>query len=148
YRSWDLKTSDLDRVREWKKDFEAQLRLGNVARFLYICFPNVKRAAATTKTLNQFKFRPQTTPCLGRILEIISHSAVWKDSLVLVVEDDAQNGSDHVDATRTIAFAAGPYVKRGAVVSDRYDQLSMLRTIELLLGLRSSNLSEQRAAPM
>jgi len=65
-----------------------------------------------------------------------------------VVEDDAQNGPDHVDATRTIAFAAGPYVKRGAVVSDRYDQLSMLRTIEILLGLKPLNSSEQLAAPM
>jgi hypothetical protein len=67
---------------------------------------------------------------------------------VLVVEDDAQNGPDHVDATRTLAFAAGPYVKRGAVVNDRYDQLSMLRTIELVLGLKSLNAAEQLAAPM
>jgi hypothetical protein len=65
-----------------------------------------------------------------------------------VVEDDAQNGADHVDATRTIAFAAGPYVKRGAVVGDRYDQLSMLRTIELVLGLKPLNAAEQLAAPM
>ena len=67
---------------------------------------------------------------------------------MLVVEDDAQNGPDHVDATRTVAFAAGPYVKRGAVVSDRYDQLSMLRTIERALGLKSLNAAEQLAAPM
>jgi hypothetical protein len=53
-----------------------------------------------------------------------------------------------VDATRTVAFAAGPYVKRDAVVSDRYDQLSMLRTIELVLGLKSLNAAEQLAAPM
>src|SRR4029453_14130502 len=100
------------------------------------------------KNLNAFQFMAQNDAALGQILEIISHSPVWKSSLVLVVEDDAQNGSDHVDATRTVALAAGPYVKRGAVVSDRYDQLSMLRTIELALGLRSSNLAEQKAAPM
>jgi len=63
-------------------------------------------------------------------------------------EDDAQNGPDHVDATRTIAFAAGPYVKRGALVGDRYDQLSMLRTIEILLGLKPLNSNEAMAAPM
>ena len=90
----------------------------------------------------------QNDAALGRVVETISHSSIWKESLILVVEDDAQNGPDHVDATRTVAFAAGPYVKRDAVVSDRYDQLSMLRTIEVLLGLNSLNLSERLAVPM
>ncbi len=148
FRSWDLKVSDLDRVKEWKKDFEAQLRTGKVAQLHYIWLPNDHTDGARTRYLNAFQFMAQNDAALGRVLEIISHSPVWKDSLVLVVEDDAQNGADHVDATRTIAFAAGPYVKRGAVVSDRYDQLSMLRTIELLLGLRSPNLGSQKAAPM
>src|SRR5205814_9243652 len=67
---------------------------------------------------------------------------------MLVEEDDEQNGPDHVDATRSIAFAAGPYVKRNALVSDRYDQLSMLRTIELLLGLKPLNLTDSMAVPM
>jgi YVTN family beta-propeller protein len=148
FRSWDLKVSDLDRVREWKKDFETQLRLGKVAQLHYIWLPNDHTDGSRTRYLNAFQFMAQNDAALGRIMEIISHSPVWKDSLVLVVEDDAQNGPDHVDATRTIAFAAGPYVKRGTVVSDLYDQLSMLRTIELLLELRSSNLGSLKAAPM
>ncbi|HEX9424672.1 MAG TPA: hypothetical protein VF899_15655 [Pyrinomonadaceae bacterium] len=148
FRSWDLKYSDLDRVREWKEDFETQIRLGNVAQLNYIWLPNDHTDGANTKILNAFEFVAQNDAALGRIVEIISHSSVWRDSLILVVEDDAQNGPDHVDATRTIAFAAGPYVKRGVLVSDRHDQLSMLRTIELLLGLRSLNSAEQLAAPM
>ena len=148
YRSWDLKVSDLDRVREWKKDFETQLRLGKVAQLHYIWLPNDHTDGPRTQILNPFQFMAQNDAALGKIIEVISHSPVWRDSLVLVVEDDAQNGADHVDATRTIAFAAGPYVKRGAVVSDRYDQLSMLHTIELALGLRSTNLLSQKAAPM
>lgn len=148
YRSWDLKYSDLDRVMAWKKDFDAQLQQGKVAAFNYIWLPNDHTDGAKTNILNAFQFVAQNDAALGRLLEIISHSPIWKDSLILVVEDDAQNGPDHVDATRTIAFAAGPYVKRGAVVSDRYDQLSMLRTIELLLGLKPLNSSEQLAAPM
>ena len=148
YRSWDLKVSDLDRVRAWQDDFEAQLKSGRVPQLHYIWLPNDHTDGNTNKILDPFQFVAQNDAALGRILEIISHSAVWKDSLVLVVEDDAQNGPDHVDATRTIAFAAGPYVKRGAVVSDRYDQLSLLRTIELALGLKSLNSAEQLAAPM
>ena len=65
-----------------------------------------------------------------------------------MIEDDAQNGPDHVDATRTVAFAAGPYVRRGVVVSDRYDQLSLLRTMGLILGFHPLNLGDGLAAPM
>jgi hypothetical protein len=148
FRSWDLKYSDLDRVNAWKQDFEAQLRSGRVAQLSYIWLPNDHTDGVKTKLLNPYQFVAQNDAALGRVVEIISHSPIWKDSLILVVEDDSQNGPDHVDATRTTAFAAGPYVKRGAVVSDRYDQLSMLRTIELALGLKSLNSAEQLAAPM
>ncbi|HXD30227.1 MAG TPA: bifunctional YncE family protein/alkaline phosphatase family protein [Pyrinomonadaceae bacterium] len=148
YRSWDLKYSDLDRFKTWKLDFDSQLKSGQVAQLHYIWLPNDHTDGANSKTMNPFEFMAQNDAALGRIVQTISDSPIWKQSLILIEEDDAQNGPDHVDATRTIAFAAGPYVKRGAVISDRYDQLSMLRTIELLLGLRSLNLSEQVAVPM
>jgi hypothetical protein len=148
FRSWDLKTSDLDRVREWKKDFEAQMRLGHFAQFNYIWLPNDHTDGANTKVLDAFQFVAQNDVALGRVIETISRSPIWKQSLILVEEDDAQNGPDHVDATRTIAFAAGPFVKRHALVSDRYDQLSMLRTVELVLGLKPLNLTDAMAVPM
>jgi YVTN family beta-propeller protein len=148
YRSWDLKYSDLDRVKAWKTDFETQLKLGRVAQLHYIWLPNDHTDGANSKVLDPFQYMAQNDAALGRMVEIISHSPIWKESLILVEEDDAQNGPDHVDATRTVALVAGPFVKRGVVVSDRYDQLSMLRTIELLLGLKSLNLGEQMAVPM
>ena len=148
YRSWDLSYSDLDRVRAWKADFARQIQSGRVAQFQYIWLPNDHTNGASTKLLNPFQFVAQNDAALGRIIETISHSAVWKDSLILVEEDDAQNGPDHVDATRTVALAASPFVKRGAVVSDRYDQISMLRTVEMLLGLDPLNLNDRLAVPM
>lgn len=148
YRSWDLKHSDLDRYKSWKMDFDTQVKSGQVAQLHYIWLPNDHTDGANSKTMDPFQYMAQNDAALGRIVQTISHSPIWKQSLILIEEDDAQNGPDHVDATRTVAFAVGPYVKRGAVVSDRYDQLSMLRTIELLLGLRSMNLSEQVAVPM
>ena len=148
FRSWDLKTSDLDRVREWRKDFETQVRLGHVAQFHYIWLPNDHTDGGNKKILDAYQFVAQNDTALGRVIETIARSPIWKQSVILVEEDDAQNGPDHVDATRTIAFAAGPYVKRNAVVSDRYDQLSMLRTIELLLGLKPLNLTDSMAVPM
>ena len=148
YRSWDLKTSDLDRVREWRKDFETQVRLGHVAQFHYIWLPNDHTDGGSKKILDAYQFLAQNDTALGRVIETIARSPIWKQAVILVEEDDAQNGPDHVDATRSIAFAAGPYVKRNAVVSDRYDQLSMLRTIELLLGLKPLNLTDSMAVPM
>ncbi len=148
YRSWDLRVSDLDRVKAWKEDFETQLRSGKVAQLHYIWLPNDHTDGANETILNAFQFMAQNDAALGRLVETISHSPIWRQSLILIEEDDAQNGPDHVDGTRTVAFAIGPYVKRGQVVSDRYDQLSMLRTIELFLGLNPLNLGDRLAVPM
>src|SRR5262249_13294231 len=70
------------------------------------------------------------------------------NTLIFVIEDDAQNGPDHVDAHRSIAYVIGPYVKQGAVVSERYTTVSMVKTIEAVLGLTSSSLFSAVAAPM
>jgi hypothetical protein len=148
YRSWDLSYSDLDRVRAWKADFEKQVQLGRVAALHYIWLPNDHTGGTDKKYLKPDELIAQNDAALGLIVETIARSPIWKESLVLVTEDDAQNGPDHVDATRTVGLAAGPYVKRGALVGDRYDQLSMLRTIEMLLGLSPLNLNDKMAVPM
>jgi hypothetical protein len=85
---------------------------------------------------------------LGEILEAVSHSKFWKECAFFIVEDDAQDGPDHVDAHRTCAFVAGPYVRRGIVDSTMYDQCSMLRTIELILGLPPLSQFDAAATPM
>jgi YVTN family beta-propeller protein len=148
YRSWDLSYSDLDRVRAWKTDFEKQVQRGSIAALHYIWLPNDHTGGTDKKYLKPDELIAQNDAALGLIVETIARSPIWKESLVLVTEDDAQNGPDHVDATRTVGLAAGPYVKRRAVVGDRYDQLSMLRTIEILLGLSPLNLNDKMAVPM
>ncbi len=148
YSSWDLSVSDFERAAAWREDFNKQLRSGKVAQFSYLWLPNDHTAGSDTKILNPYQFVAQNDAALGRIVETISHSPIWRESLILVEEDDAQNGPDHVDATRTVALAVSPYVKRNAIVSDRYDQLSALRTIEMLLGLNSLNLNDRTAVPM
>ncbi len=85
---------------------------------------------------------------LGQIVDEISHSSIWNSSLILVMEDDSQDGADHVDAHRIPALAISPFAKRGAVVHTRYDQLSMLRTAEIVMGLKPLNLAEALAVPM
>lgn len=148
YRSWDLNHSDLDRFAAWRADFQKRVKAGTLPRFNYLWLPNDHTNGADTKIRTPQQFVAQNDAALGLIVETISRSPAWRDSLILVEEDDAQNGPDHVDATRIVAFAAGPYVKRGAVVHDRYDQLSALRTVGLLLGFRPLNLNDRMAVPM
>ncbi len=149
YRSWDLAYSDLDRVKVWKADFENQVNSKHsVPQFTYIWLPNDHTAGTDPHSSSPQEFVAQNDAALGLILDTISHSPIWKESLILVTEDDAQDGPDHVDATRTVGLAAGPYVRRGAVVGDRYDQLSMLRTMEVLLGLDPMNQNDALAVPM
>jgi len=148
YHYWDLGYSDLQRFQEWKIDFNRQLQSKNVAALHYIWLPNDHTAGTNPKYPNAKQLLAQNDAALGEIIKTISHSPIWANSLILVTEDDAQNGPDHVDATRTVGLAAGPYVRRGSIVSDSYDQLSMLRTIGLVLGLDPLNLNDALAVPM
>ncbi|HTK74273.1 MAG TPA: alkaline phosphatase family protein, partial [Gemmataceae bacterium] len=85
---------------------------------------------------------------LGRIVEGISKSKFWKESLILVIEDDSAIGLDHVDGHRTVAFCISPYTRRGAVVSENYNHPSLLRTMELVLGLPAMNRFDRTATRM
>jgi hypothetical protein len=85
---------------------------------------------------------------VGLFMEYLSKSPVWKESVVFIVEDDAQNGPDHVDAHRTTAYVAGPHVKRGFVDHTMYSTSSMLRTMELILGLPPMSQYDAAATPM
>jgi hypothetical protein len=85
---------------------------------------------------------------LGRVVEAVSKSKFWKDTAIFVVEDDAQNGPDHVDAHRSVALVISPYTKRGQVDSTMYSTSSMLRTMELILGLKPMSQFDAAARPM
>jgi hypothetical protein len=85
---------------------------------------------------------------LGRIVDGISHSKFWKDTLILVIEDDSQMSLDHVDGHRTVAFCVSPYTRRGGVVSEMYNHNSFARTIELVLGLPPMTRFDKTATPL
>ena len=85
---------------------------------------------------------------LGRIVESLSHSSFWKSMAILVVEDDAQNGVDHIDGHRTVALVASPFARRGVIDSTFYSQPSMVKTIELMLGLPALTLFDLVATDM
>ncbi len=149
FLGWDLTYSDLKRVAVWQDDFKRQLRENRVFPFQYLWLPNDHTAGLDPHSLNPYQFVAQNDAAMGAVLDTLSKSPIWKESLVVVIEDDSQNGPDHVDAMRSFCLAAGPYVKRGGVVvSDLYDQLSLLRTIELILGIDPLNMNDGLAVPM
>jgi len=148
YPTWNLAFSDLDRAAIWRRDFEAAVKENRVPSFSYLWLPNDHTAGVNPSFLNPYQLVAQNDAALGQIIAAISSSPIWNESLIVVMEDDAQNGPDHIDATREVALLAGPSVKRGVVVSDRFDQLSALRTVELILGLDPMHLGDALAAPM
>jgi hypothetical protein len=85
---------------------------------------------------------------LGRVIERIANGKAAQSTLIFVIEDDAQNGADHVDARRSVALVVGPYVRQGALVSTRYTTINVLRTIESVLGLKPLGLNDALASPM
>src|SRR3954471_23794941 len=85
---------------------------------------------------------------VGKIVEAVARSKVWNSFAIFIIEDDAQNGPDHVDSHRTAGLVISPYVKRGVVDSTMYSQVSMLRTMELILGLPPLTQYDAGATPM
>ena len=85
---------------------------------------------------------------LGLLVQAVANSRYAADTLIIVTEDDVQDGPDHVDSHRGTAFVVGPYVKQGAVVSTRYSQVNVLRTIEDILGTQHINLNTAFQRPM
>jgi DNA-binding beta-propeller fold protein YncE len=139
---------DASRFNCFNTRFQAQLAANAVPTFNYLSLP-----LDHTEGLSPGKRTPDADIAdndwaLGQIVDTISHSSIWNSSLILVVEDDSQNGADHVDAHRIPALAISPYTQQGAVVHDRYDQLSFLRTLEIISGLPSLNLGEVLAVPL
>lgn len=151
FRGFDQRFPDYWRFKEWEREFDDFVRNGNLPEleFLRIAhdhFGDFNEAIDGVNTVE--KEMADNDYALGMLAEKISHSPYAKDTLIFVIEDDAQNGPDHVDAHRSIAYVIGPYVKQRAVVSARYSTVSMLRTIEEVLGIKPMGLNDALQAPM
>ncbi|MGC1390547.1 MAG: beta-propeller fold lactonase family protein [Bacteroidales bacterium] len=135
FTSWDLSVRDTVRFRQWKNDFDSLLAIDDLPRFNSLRFPNDHTEGLSLNKPTPFAHVADNDLAVGMFVDYLSHSRVWKNSLVIIVEDDAQNGPDHVDAHRSTAYLAGGFVKQGFVDHTVYTTTSLLRTIELILGL-------------
>jgi YVTN family beta-propeller protein len=145
---WDLDYSDIQRYQDWEKEFSAYEANGLLPAFQTIKLPNDHTEGSRAGKLTPRAFVAQNDQALGMIVDRISHSGYWGTSAIFVVEDDAQNGPDHVDAHRTVALVISPWTKRGFVDSDLYSTSSMVRTMELILGLPPMSQYDSSATPM
>jgi DNA-binding beta-propeller fold protein YncE len=132
----------------FKNRFQTQLATNSVPDFTYIVLPNDHTEGTVPGRRTPNAQIASNDYGLGQMVDLISHSNVWDSSAILVVEDDSQDGADHVDAHRMPALVISPYAKKGAVVHTRYDHLSFLKTLEIIVGIPRVNLSEALAVPL
>lgn len=135
YTSWDQTVRDTTRVGQWKRDFDSLVAIHQLPQLNTLRIINDHTEGMSLGRPTPFAHCADNDLAVGMFVDYLSKSSVWKESVVFVVEDDAQNGPDHVDAHRSTAYVAGPYVKRKFVDHTIYSTASMLRTMELILGL-------------
>jgi YVTN family beta-propeller protein len=151
YRGFDLSVPDSYHYEEWKREFDQYVANNNLPALEIMSLPldhfgsfgsNVGGLNNPTLEISDNDY------ALGRLVDAVSHSPYWKDTAIFVVEDDAQDGPDHVDAHRSPGYVISAYTKRHAVVHTFYNTLNMLRTIEDLLGMNHLGMNDANSDPM
>lgn len=148
FPEYNLDIKDNYRVDMWIKDFDSLLRQKAVPQFQTIRLGNDHTFGARKGKPTPVAMVAENDLAVGRLVEYISNSSIWKESAIFIIEDDAQNGSDHVDAHRSTAYIVSPFTKRKAVVSEMYSTSSMLRTMELILNIPPMSQYDAAATPM
>jgi len=151
FRGYDQKQADFYNYREWEREFDQYAASGDLPALEFVRFPHDhfgEFARARYRVNTPDRQMADNDFAIGLLVEKIAHSRFSQDTLVFVIEDDAQNGPDHVDAHRSVAYVVGPYVKQGTVISRPFNTVSMVRTIEELLGLEPMGLTDGLARPM
>ncbi|AMV16285.1 alkaline phosphatase family protein [Planctomyces sp. SH-PL14] len=139
---------DTDRVETFLEEFAEYEKNGDLPRFVVMSLGEDHTQGTRPGAPTPQACVASNDLALGRLVEAISKSRYWKETAIFVIEDDAQNGPDHVDAHRTIGLVISPYVRRGHLDSTQYQTVSMLRTMELILGLPPLSQFDAAATPM
>ena len=148
YRSFDMAYPDLKRAERFISELHRFEQEGEMPRLQIVRLPNDHTSGTSPGKPTPIAHVADNDRAFGLLVEAVSKSKFWPQTAIFCVEDDAQNGPDHVDAHRTIAFVASPYVRRGGRDSTLYSTSSMLRTMELILGLKPMSQFDAAAAPM
>ena len=148
WSSWDLAVPDVLRAAKFiarLKEFE---KTDSLPALTILWLPNDHTDAVKTNSPTPAAMVADNDLAFGQIVEAVSHSKFWKDTCIFAIEDDPQNGWDHVSGYRTTAYVVSAWTKRHAVIGTQYNQTSLLRTMELMLGLPPMNQFDATATPM
>jgi phospholipase C len=147
YAGWDLHVSDLDRVKEWRRDFAAGVAAGTLPQLEFIWLPGDHTFGSKPGELAPESYVAINDYALGQIIETLSRSKVWASSALFAIEDDSQDGPDHVSDQRTTMFVVSPFA-RGGVRHEHFATTSILRTVEVMLGMQPLSNYDAMAVPM
>ncbi len=148
FRSFDLNYSDTNRANRFLAELKRYEQEGDMPALQIVRLPNDHTHGVTPGQLTPTAYLADNDAGLGMLVEGVSRSKFWASTAIFVVEDDAQNGPDHVDAHRTVALVISPYTRRHVVDSTLYSTSSMLRTMELILGMKPMTQFDAAATPM
>jgi len=148
FRPWDLDYMDIWRAREFIRELHEFEQNGDMPNLIIMRLPNDHTYGTQAGKHTPRSMVADNDLALGRVIDALSHSRFWKETAVFVLEDDAQNGPDHVDAHRSVLLAASPFLKRGFVDHNMYDTVSVLKTMELILGLPPMSQFDAAAFPL
>ena len=151
FRGYDMNNADFYLFKEWEREFDQYASRGDLPNLSFVRLPHDHFGNYATAKFGVNTVETQMADndyAIGLLVEKVANSRFRDNTLIFVVEDDAQNGPDHMDAHRSIAYVIGPYVKQGALVSEHYTTVSMVRTIEDILGIKPMGLTDGLAMPM
>ncbi len=139
---------DTTRFNQWKRDFDSLVANNALPQFNSLRFINDHTEGMSLGRPTPFAHVADNDLAVGLFVEYLSKSSVWDKSVVFILEDDAQNGPDHVDAHRSPVYIAGPFVKRGFIDHTPYTTSGVLRTMELILGIPPMSQYDAGATPL
>lgn len=148
YTSWDETVRDTTRANQWERDLYDLIAKNQVPQLSTLRLINDHTEGLRKGRPSPFAHVADNDLSVGMFVDYLSHSPIWNQSVVFILEDDAQNGPDHVDAHRSTGYVIGPYVKRHFVDHTMYSTTSFLRTIELILGLPPMSQYDAAATPL
>jgi hypothetical protein len=148
YRGFDLDYPDVDRMHEFLREWKGFEDKGDAPQLSIVRLGNDHTSGLAAGKISPRASVADNDYALGQLVEGVSHSKFWSTTAIFIVEDDAQNGPDHVDSHRAPAFVISPYTHRGIVDSTMYNQVGVLRTIEGILGLHPMTQFDAAAVTM
>ena len=148
YRGWDLDYPDVDRAKAFVEDLGEFEKTGTMPQLLIMRMGNDHTSGTTAGKIAPLSAAADNDQGVGMVVEAVSKSRFWNETAIFVIEDDAQDGPDHIDSHRSPAWVISPWVKRRTVNSTMYNQASVLRTMEIILGMRPMTTYDAGARPM